>query len=328
MVSRPSALALGEPSALASVFLSQKMANGDGFVKTLMKPDSPGKGTAPKRKWFRGLDSNQDSQIQSLVACQLADPGIGNPHSYSTPSLDAGQLPSRGAAPTFIIPKVANLRFSTRRKEASRPRDEGKQRPHSSLRPVPAPRATLQSRVVGCGLSRDMRFLRAACPESRGTCPSLACYTLPFSAGLPCQSSWPQHGHALSRSFSSGDPASLRQRTRRSSRRPIRLRNCAIESRLKAPAGVRSCLAWVHPSSRRFAQCMRTSISAVSGPSSISPPWSRHSRISRFFASHSRDHKIARFLRMRSSARSAWVTRRVFFGNCRTLLMGPLVGPF
>ena len=28
-------------------------------------------------KWFRGLDSNQDSQIQSLVACQLADPGMG-----------------------------------------------------------------------------------------------------------------------------------------------------------------------------------------------------------------------------------------------------------
>jgi hypothetical protein len=47
-------------------------------VKTLMKPDSPGKGTAPKRKWFRGLDSNQDNQIQSLVACQLADPGMGN----------------------------------------------------------------------------------------------------------------------------------------------------------------------------------------------------------------------------------------------------------
>ena len=25
--------------------------------------------------WFRGLDSNQDNQIQSLVAYRLADPG-------------------------------------------------------------------------------------------------------------------------------------------------------------------------------------------------------------------------------------------------------------
>ncbi len=28
-----------------------------------------------KRFWFRGLDSNQDNQIQSLVAYRLADPG-------------------------------------------------------------------------------------------------------------------------------------------------------------------------------------------------------------------------------------------------------------
>jgi hypothetical protein len=34
-----------------------------------------GKGNA--LVWFRGLDSNQDNQIQSLVAYRLADPGIG-----------------------------------------------------------------------------------------------------------------------------------------------------------------------------------------------------------------------------------------------------------
>ena len=28
-----------------------------------------------RKIWFRGLDSNQDNQIQSLVAYRLADPG-------------------------------------------------------------------------------------------------------------------------------------------------------------------------------------------------------------------------------------------------------------
>ena len=28
------------------------------------------------KKWLRGLDSNQDNQLQRLVSCQLDDPGI------------------------------------------------------------------------------------------------------------------------------------------------------------------------------------------------------------------------------------------------------------
>src|SRR5712692_609370 len=30
----------------------------------------------PKKGWLRGLDSNQDNQIQSLVCCQLHHPGV------------------------------------------------------------------------------------------------------------------------------------------------------------------------------------------------------------------------------------------------------------
>ena len=42
--------------------------SGRGFVQGRELPNA-------KRFWFRGLDSNQDNQIQSLVAYRLADPG-------------------------------------------------------------------------------------------------------------------------------------------------------------------------------------------------------------------------------------------------------------
>ena len=76
----------------------------------------------PRKEWFRGLDSNQDNQIQSLVAYRLADPGMESPAVVATRrpiALRRGRPP----APTFMIPKVANLRLQhAEEKPASRPR--------------------------------------------------------------------------------------------------------------------------------------------------------------------------------------------------------------
>src|SRR5437879_8717204 len=33
-------------------------------------------GSQNRKEWLRGLDSNQDNQIQSLVCCQLHHPGV------------------------------------------------------------------------------------------------------------------------------------------------------------------------------------------------------------------------------------------------------------
>ena len=51
------------------------------------------------KEWLRGLDSNQDNQIQSLVCCQLHHPGVDDGNSnyravtrFDKPSLKLGKF--------------------------------------------------------------------------------------------------------------------------------------------------------------------------------------------------------------------------------------------
>jgi hypothetical protein len=126
----------------------------------------PAAASGKEGKWFRGLDSNQDSQIQSLVACQLADPGMGNANfrrSAVQPRSSRGRLPR---ADVHNTQSCKSLLPTDHESPPASPSSHASLRSHTPIlsRPPALPSVLRRSPVPDCrphcGRSRSGPFMR------------------------------------------------------------------------------------------------------------------------------------------------------------------------